>query len=64
MIPGMIADALILAAVLYDWKARGRLHPAYAWGFGAVLAVHLSRPFIARTEAWYAVADFLVRFNG
>ena len=64
MMPALIADALILAAVLYDWKARGRLHPAYAWGFGAVLVVHLSRPFIARTEAWYAVADFLVRFNG
>ena len=64
MVPGLIADALILAAVLYDWKSRGRLHPAYAWGFGVVLVVHLSRPFIARTEAWYAVADFLVRFNG
>ena len=64
MIPAFIVDALILVAVLYDWKARGRLHPAYAWGFGAVLAVQLSRPFLSRTEAWYAVADFLVRFNG
>ena len=64
MMPAFVIDALILAAVLYDWKARGRLHPAYVWGFGAVLAVHLSRPVIARTEAWYAVADFLARFNG
>ena len=62
--PVLIVDALILVAVLYDWKARGRLHPAYAWGFGAVLVVHLLRPFISRTEAWYAVADFLARFNG
>lgn len=64
MMPALVVDALILAAVLYDWKARGRLHPAYAWGFGAVLVVHLLRPFISRTEAWYAVADFLARFNG
>ena len=64
MMPAFIADAFILAAFLYDWKTRGRPHPAYAWGFGAVLLVHLSRPSMARTEAWYGIADFLVRFNG
>lgn len=64
MMPAFIADALILIAVVFDWKSRGRLHPAYAWGFGAVLLVHVLRPVIARTEAWYAVADFLARFNG
>jgi len=64
MMPAFIADALITIAVVYDWKARGRLHPAYAWGFGTVLLVHALRPVIARTEGWYAVADFLARFNG
>lgn len=64
MIPGAIADTLILVALLYDWKARGRPHPAYLWGFGAVLLVHLSRPFISRTETWLAFTEVLVRFNG
>ena len=64
MILALVVDVLILAAVLFDWRARGRLHPAYVWGFGAVLLVHLSRPFVARTGAWQAIADFLVRFNG
>ena len=63
MIPGAITDLLILAALAYDWKARGRVHPAYLWGFAAVLAVHLSRPFLSRTEAWQGFADLLVRFN-
>jgi hypothetical protein len=64
MMPAFIVDALILVAIIYDWKARGRLHPAYAWGLGAVLAVQLSRPILSRTQAWYDFADFLVRFNG
>lgn len=63
MVPGAIADLFILAALLYDWKARGRPHPAYLWGLGVVLAVHLSRPVVARSEAWQGFADFLVRFN-
>lgn len=64
MMPALIADALIAVAIAFDWKARGRLHPAYLWGFGAVLAVHLSRPVLSQTAAWQAFADFLVRFNG
>lgn len=64
MIPAYIMDALLAVAIAYDWKARGRLHPAYLWGFGAVLVVHFSRPVLSRTEAWQAFAEFLVRFNG
>jgi hypothetical protein len=64
MMPAFVADVLIVAAILYDWKARGRPHPAYLWGFGAVLVVQLSRPFVSKTQAWYAFADFLARFNG
>jgi len=64
MLPAVIADTLIALAIAYDWKARGRLHPAYLWGFGAVLAVHLSRPALSRTAVWQSFADFLVRFNG
>lgn len=63
MIPGAIADLFILAALLYDWKARGRPHPAYLWGFAVVLAVHLSRPAVSRMEWWQSFADLLVRFN-
>ena len=59
-----VADLFIVAAILHDWKARGRPHPAYWWGFGAVLAVHLSRPFVSRSDAWLGFTDFLVRFNG
>lgn len=64
MMPAFVVDTLIVAAILYDWKTRGRPHAAYVWGFGVVLLVQLSRPILSRTEAWYGFADFLVRFNG
>ena len=64
MMPAAIADLFIVAAILYDWKSRGRPHPAYLWGFAAVLAVHLSRPLVSRTAWWQQFADLLVRFNG
>jgi hypothetical protein len=64
LISASVADVFIVAAILYDWKARGRPHPAYVWGLGSVLAVQLSRPILSRTQAWYGFADFLVRFNG
>lgn len=64
MLPAIIADLFIVAAILYDWKARGRPHPAYLWGLGVVIAVQLSRPFVSQTETWRSFADFLVAFNG
>ena len=64
MIGGFIADLFIVAAIIHDWKVRGRPHPAYLWGFAAVLAFQLPRPFVSRTETWQSFADFLVRFNG
>ena len=64
MLPGAVADVLILVAILYDWRTRGRPHPAYLWGFAAVLIVHLSRPVVSRSDAWLATTDFLVKFNG
>jgi hypothetical protein len=64
MMPAFVADLFIVAAIAYDWRARGRPHAAYLWAFGAVLAVQLSRPYLSRTGAWQSFADFLVRFNG
>ena len=62
--PGSIVVALIVAAMIHDWRTHGRVHPAYWWGFGATMLVQIGRPLFANTPAWYSVADFLVRFNG
>ena len=62
MAPGFVVVLLIVAAMVRDRRVEGRVHPAYWWGFGATMAAQLSRPLIAHTDAWYRIADFLVRF--
>jgi hypothetical protein len=62
--PGFIADALILAGVIYDIRRRGRPHPAYLIGGGIIVAVQVLRVPAATTEWWYAIANFLARFSG
>jgi hypothetical protein len=61
---GLLADLVIVLAMLFDWRTRGRPHAAYVWGLGLVLTVQVLRGPIGRTDAWAAFADFLARFAG
>lgn len=61
---GVIVLLLVAAAMVHDWKAQGRVHPAYWWGFGALITVLVARPLIGYTDGWYQFASFLARFNG
>ena len=62
MVPGAIVVSLVVAGMVHDWRSSGRLHPAYWWGFGAMMTVQLLRPLLDQTEAWYRFTDFLIRF--
>ena len=64
MAPALIADALILAGMIYDMRTRGRIHPAYLIGGAIIVAVQVLRAPVSTTQWWYAVADFLARFSG
>ena len=57
-----LVDLLILTAIVHDWRSHGRVHPAYWWGLGVTVAVQLSRPLVAHTQAWHRVTDFLLAF--
>ena len=57
-----VTDLLIVAAMIHDWREDGRVHAAYWWGLGIMLAVQLGRTPFAHTEAWYRTADFLLAF--
>lgn len=59
---GLLVASLVVAAMVHDWRSRGRVHPAYWWGFGALMTVQLSRPLIGHTGAWYRFTDFLLAF--
>lgn len=60
----LIADALILAGVVYDMRTRGRPHPAYLIGGALLVAVQVLRGPVSTTQWWYAIANFLARFGG
>lgn len=62
--PGLVADLIVLAAILHDWRKRGRPHPAYLWGLGLLVLVQFGRIPVSRTAAWHNFADFLSRFAG
>jgi hypothetical protein len=64
LMTGLVADLLIVAAMTYDWRTRGRVHPAYLIGGGIIVAVQFLRAPLSTTEWWYAIADFLARFSG
>jgi hypothetical protein len=62
--PELVADALVLTGMIYDWRTRGQPHPAYVIGGVIMVAVQIVRVPISRTPWWYAIADFLARFSG
>ncbi|MFI4964426.1 MAG: hypothetical protein ACHP9T_03575 [Caulobacterales bacterium] len=59
---GLIVGVLILAAVIYDWRKRGRPHTVYVVGGLAVMAVIFLRAPLADTPQWQAVAQGLGSF--
>jgi hypothetical protein len=64
MTSGLIADALIVVAVIHDMRTRGRPHPAYLIGGAIIVAVQVLRAPLSTTPLWYSIADFFARFGG
>ena len=62
--PGLIADLLIVVAMIYDWRTRGRPHPVYLYGGLALLADQLLTVPVAATQTWMSVARFFEGLAG
>jgi hypothetical protein len=62
--PGFIADVLIVVALIYDWRTRGRPHPVYVFGGLTLLAVQLLTVPAAATQTWMGIAGFLEGLGG
>jgi hypothetical protein len=62
--PGLVASMLIVVAIVYDWRTRGRPHKAYIYGgLLVVLEVLLVVP-IAGTQTWMSIATALEHLPG
>lgn len=57
--PGLVVDLLIVAAMIYDWRTRGRAHPVYVFGGLLVLAQQILVIPIAPSETWMSIARWI-----
>jgi hypothetical protein len=62
--PGLCVDLLIVAAVFYDWRTRGRPHPVYRVGGCAILAVQILCLPLSATTAWMSIATHIEALGG
>lgn len=60
--PAVLVALLVIAAMVHDWRKYGRVHPAYWWGFGALIAVYVLRPIVGYSDAWFSFTGFLLAF--
>lgn len=64
MAPGLLVELLIVAAMVYDWRTRGRPHPVWYVGAAVITAVVVLRTPLSATPIWLAIADAATRFAG
>lgn len=61
--PGLVVDLLIVAGIAYDWRTRGRPHPAYLIAGALTLAVQLARVPLSATPQWQTLAGQIIAFG-
>ena len=54
--PAFVACLLLVAAIVHDWRARGRPHPVYVYGGIALLTVKLLNWPVSTSAAWHSFA--------
>lgn len=57
--PGLTVDLLIVAAMIHDWRTRGRPHPVYIAGGLLILAQQLLTVPIGQSATWMSVARWV-----
>ncbi len=59
IMPGLISDLLIVAAMVHDRRTIGRVHPVYWIAGGALVAQQVLRVPLSTTTAWTQIAYWL-----
>jgi hypothetical protein len=62
--PGLVADLLLVVAIVHDWRTRGRPHPVYVYGGLILLAQQLLTVPISSTAAWMRIAQAFQNLAG
>jgi hypothetical protein len=62
VLPGLIGDLLVVAAMIHDRRTTGHVHRVYWIAGGCVLAVQILRAPLSTTAGWAQVTRWLVAF--
>lgn len=62
--PSLVADLLLLVAIIRDWRTCGRPHPVYVFGGLALVAQQALVVPISGTAAWMSVAHAFQNLAG
>jgi hypothetical protein len=62
--PALLVCTLLIIGIVYDWRLRGRPHPAYLMGGGALLALKLLQLPLSTTALWHEIADGVLALAG
>ncbi len=54
-----LTDVLIVAIAIYDYRTRGRIHPATIWGGLFLIVSQPLRLFVSGTATWQSIAVWL-----
>ena len=55
---------MILAGIVYDWRKRGRAHPAWIVGLVVITVVVVARGPLSASPGWIAFAESLSHIAG
>ncbi len=62
--PAVVACLLIVVAMVYDWRTRGRPHQVYVYGLVLVLAETFLQVPISTSQTWMNIATALQHIPG
>ncbi|KCZ60932.1 hypothetical protein [Hyphomonas chukchiensis] len=62
--PSLIGDLLLVVAMVYDWRTRGRPHQVYLIGGAALLLLQLTSVPVSQSAPWQAAAAWLGSIAG
>jgi hypothetical protein len=63
-LPAALVDLLLVAAMVMDWRTRGKVHPVYLIGGAALVAMQFSHGALSQTPLWQRFLDWLLRLAG
>jgi hypothetical protein len=62
--PALFVDLLIVVAIIYDWRTRGRPHAVYLVGGTVLLLVQLVSAPLSTTSTWLSIATWVESLAG